>query len=107
MMEAMERKDRPVVKEECPVVESVAAPATPHNVLDRWRSRLCGQRHAPGRRDQCRGVIRHQESSRKNYRRRDGSESEFTHLCLLCCVPLDCVSRFSSSANAHLQPRLK
>jgi len=60
MMEAMERKGRPVVKEECPVVESMTAPATPHNVLDR-RSSLCCQRRAPGRCDQCCGVLRQQE----------------------------------------------
>jgi hypothetical protein len=91
MMEAMEREDRPVVKEECPVVESVTAPATPHNVLDR-RNGLCCQRCVPGRCDQCRGVMRYQESSRKNYRRRDGSEGQFAHLCLLCCASLDCLS---------------
>src|SRR5262249_12287612 len=56
MMKAMEREDRPVVEEDCPVVESVTAPAAPHDVLDR-RGRLWGERRASGRCDQCLGVI--------------------------------------------------
>jgi hypothetical protein len=39
MMEAMEREDRPVVREDRSMVESVTAPATPSNTLDR-RDRL-------------------------------------------------------------------
>jgi hypothetical protein len=82
MMEAMKREDRPMMEEERPMVESVTSPAAPHNVLDR-RNRLCCERRGPGRSNQCLGVIRYEESCRKDCRRRDGSESELTHLCLL------------------------
>jgi hypothetical protein len=85
MMEAMKREDRPMMQEERPVVESVTSPAAPHNVLDR-RNRLCCERRGPGRSNQCLGVIRYQESCRKDCRRRDGSESELTHLCLRFAV---------------------
>jgi quercetin dioxygenase-like cupin family protein len=80
--EAMKREDRPMMEEERPMVESVTSPAAPYNVLDR-RNRLCCERRGPGRSNQCLGVIRYEESCRKDCRRRDGSESELTHLCLL------------------------
>jgi len=35
MVESMKREDRPTVKEERAVVESVTAPAAPRNILDR------------------------------------------------------------------------
>jgi hypothetical protein len=56
MVEAMKREDWPVVKEERPMVESVTAPAAPHNILHRRNGPHC--RRAPGRCDQCLGVIR-------------------------------------------------
>jgi hypothetical protein len=101
-------KERPMMKEERPVVESVTSPAAPHNVLDR-RNRLCCERRGPGRSNQCLGVIRYQESCRKDCRCRDGTASELAHLFLrfaparFRAFRTSKISPFiSSSANAHL-----
>jgi hypothetical protein len=97
VVEAMKREGRPVVKEECSMMESVTAPAAPHDILDRRKS--LHHRRAPRRCDQGLGAVWYQESCCKNRRRQNGAESELLHLLpplVSCCAFL----RFSKSKDA-------